>query len=120
MTEYIITEELWNRILHTLWDCQEVNLCVRIREESRPYQNQREKIEEPSCHTCQYYGYSKCPYYPNEPEVEVCISQSDFQNQREKLLDELEKWVKQHYFYWDGNWCDSGLLEKIKELRGGQ
>jgi hypothetical protein len=44
MTEYIITEELWNRILHTLWDCQEVNLCVRIREESRIYQNQREEV----------------------------------------------------------------------------
>jgi hypothetical protein len=33
------------------------------------FQNQKERIEEPSCHTCQYYGYSKCPYYPNEPEV---------------------------------------------------
>jgi len=35
----------------------------------------------------------------------------------DEVLDELTSWIKQHYFYWDGNWCDSGLLEKIEELR---
>jgi hypothetical protein len=109
VNQYIITEELWNRILHTLWDYQEVNLCVRIKEESRPYQK--------DCH-------QPCE---SEPLLDIeRYSKNERAAEREKVLDELERWCKPEDNELDRHATKKGdcvhpsgrLLKKIAELRG--
>lgn len=34
-------------------------------------------MKENTCHTCFNYGYPQCPYYPEEPSVEVCDNHRD-------------------------------------------
>ena len=54
-------------------------------------------------------------------EQRGCASHSEFQSERDKVLDELEAWVKENYFKYVENYevkyCCGGLLDKIQELR---
>jgi hypothetical protein len=108
VNHYIVAEELWNRILHTLWDCQEVNLCVRIREESRPYKNQREFDESIG------RGY-RCIHCEVRNGVQFChYHDVPIQNQREKVLDELKGDLKTRFVSSSNQWSkgrNSGLIE---------
>lgn len=85
------------------------------------------------CETCKN---EDCPFgieakysiriIPNIMEKVGCASHSDFQNQREKVLDELEQWCKPEDNELDRHATKKGdyvypsgrLLKKIKELRG--